>query len=81
MAWVSVSDLGQNGYKLVKAATTITGSFGAVQCLGRTTFTSLVDAMNPDASWDGVSCADGTILRGHFTWGGVSLGAAIFYNM
>ena len=82
MAWVSVPiDYWRHGYKLVKVGTTITGSFCAIQCLGRTTFTSMIDAQNPAYSWDGVSCADGTILYGHFTWVAVSLGCAICYNM
>ena len=76
--WVG---LGENGYTLAKAGTTFSGTFWAIVCLGRTTFTTLVDAGNTAASWAEVSLGDGTHIYGYFTDGTVSTGAAILYKV
>ena len=72
--------LAEYGSTLVKAAGAISGSYWAFVCLGACTFTTLTDAVNTAASWDGVSLADGTTVFGHFTGGTLSLGTAIFYK-
>ncbi len=73
--------LGQYGYTMLVAGSTYSGNFYCVQCLGRVTFTTMVDKANPATSFAAVSLADGTLLWGHFTDMTVSTGTALAYKI
>ena len=73
--------LGQYGYTKLVAGSTYSGHFYCIQCLGRTTFTTMVDAANPETSFAAISLADGTLLWGHFTDMIVSTGTALAYKV